>query len=66
MERFKSKLSPTQQLDNLFGSLADDIVNMSDEEILQECREMGEDPDQIASEVKALIDKVLVQKGEKP
>ena len=43
-----TKLTPRQQLDNLEAALVDDILAMSDDELLAELKESGEDPEEYA------------------
>ena len=54
------------RLNRLSDSLADDILNMSDEEILVEFREDGGDPERNAAELRALFEKtlLLINKGQ--
>jgi hypothetical protein len=43
-----TKLTPRQKLDNLEAALVEDILAMSDDELLAELKENGEDPDEYA------------------
>jgi hypothetical protein len=47
-------------LDRLADELVDDILNTSDEDILAELKEKGEDPDRIAAEMRALFDQTSI------
>jgi len=43
-----TKLTPRQQLDNIEAALVEDILALSDEELLAELKESGEDPEEYA------------------
>ena len=43
-----------KKIDILFDHLADDILSMSDDEIIEECIENGEDPEQVAAHCRAI------------
>jgi len=49
-----------ESLDRLAEALIDDILNASDEEILEEFRENGGDPEQHATEMLALFEKSIM------
>ena len=46
-------------LDRLAASIVDDILNMTDEEILAEVTTDGEDPKQIAQETKDIFERAV-------
>lgn len=46
-------------LDRLAASIVDDILNMTDEEILAEVTADGEDPKQIAQETKDIFERAV-------
>ena len=48
-----------QQLQNLTDALVEDIMSMTDDEILAECIEDGEDPDEIVKRMQDMIDVLL-------
>jgi len=52
-------LTWTQKLQNLMDSMAEDIISMTDEEIIEECIAMGEDPEKIAVDVRKIIDAAI-------
>lgn len=52
-----NKKPQREALDRLADALVDDILNASDEEILEEFREDGGDPEQHAAEMLALFEK---------
>ncbi|TXH10061.1 MAG: hypothetical protein E6R04_06415 [Spirochaetes bacterium] len=49
----------TLALDRLAESIVDDILNMTDEEILADVIADGEDPKQIAQEAKGVFERAL-------
>lgn len=53
-------------LDRLADALAEDILNASDQDILAEVKEDGEDPAAIAAEVQALFAKAAAGGGCRP
>jgi hypothetical protein len=53
-------MSARQQLDRLADAIVEDILNLSDEEILEEMREDGKDPEQVAVEMRVLFDRVAL------
>jgi|SRR5581483_11298363 len=56
-----AKKNPEREgLDRLADALIDDILNASDEEILEEFREDGGDPEQHAAEMLALFEKSVM------
>lgn len=60
-------LTARQMLDNLANAFAEDIMRMSDEEILAECREDGRDPDEVAAQGRAIFERALAQvKAQQP
>lgn len=50
-------------LDRLAASIVDDILNMTDEEILAEVTADGEDPKQIAQETKDIFERAVASCG---
>jgi hypothetical protein len=48
-------MSTEQRLRNLFEAMADDIDAMSDEDLIEELRENGEDPDEVAERTRKLL-----------
>ena len=55
-----SKRTAHQQLDNLADAMIGDIMNLSDEEILAECREDGIDPGTLAANMRKQFDRVAL------
>lgn len=51
--------TPRQALINLAHALVDDILAMSDEDILEEFREDGGDPEQHAAAMRALVEQAV-------
>lgn len=56
-----TQLSARQQLDNLADALVDDIMALSDEEILAEAKEDGMDTEQNAKDMQAIFDRAIAQ-----
>lgn len=55
------KKNPDREgLDRLADALIDDILNASDEEILEEFRENGGDPEQLAADMLALFERSVM------
>ncbi len=52
-------------LSRLANALSDDILNASDEDILADFTEAGEDPDQNATEMKALFERTVLLANKK-
>ena len=52
-------LTYTEKFNNLMDSLAEDVVNMSDEEIREELIAMGKDPEKVADDVRKIIDAAI-------
>lgn len=48
---------------NLTNAFVEDILSMSDEEILAEAREDGKDPRRIAQECRAILKKATAELG---
>ena len=48
-------------LENLLDALCEDIMELTDEEVRAECIEDGKDPDVVAVEVRAVIDKTITK-----
>jgi len=44
-----------KELDNIIGGLAESVFELSDEEVEEELRSMGEDPDAVADEVRRVL-----------
>lgn len=56
-----------QRLQNLSDALVDDIMELSDEEVLQEFKEDHGNPEQHAAEMRRLVEKAVKQaKQEQP
>lgn len=53
------ELTARQQLDNLTDAMIEDIMGLSDEEILAELREDGIDPDAQAADMRKLVDRAV-------
>ncbi len=51
------------QLDRLADALVDDIMNASDEDILAETAEDGEDPKAVAAHMRGVIDRAMLDAG---
>jgi hypothetical protein len=43
------------ELDNILGGAAEAVFELSDEEVEEELRSMGEDPDAVAEEVRSVL-----------
>ena len=57
-------LTPEEQLRNIFDALAESVMEATDEEIMEEIRERGEDPAEVAERVrKVLLDAIRKRKG---
>jgi hypothetical protein len=56
----KNKKSAREALDRLADAFVEDILNMSDEEILAEFREDHGDPDQHADKMRELIEESVM------
>jgi hypothetical protein len=57
-------MSMCEQPDRHDDTEIDRILGLSDDEVLAECRASGEDPEQIATEMRAIFDRtVLMQSG---
>jgi hypothetical protein len=54
-----TKLTPRQKLDNLEAAIVEDILAMSDDELLAELKENGEDPEEYARRGHEIINDVL-------
>lgn len=54
------ELTARQQLDNLTDALVEDLMSLSDGELLAECIEDGEDPEQIATDMRKLVDRAVL------
>ena len=52
-----------ESLDRLANALVDDILEISDEELLAEVLDDGDDPDEIAEDVRALFERTLQEEG---
>jgi hypothetical protein len=50
---------PERRIANLFEAFADDVERMSDEELIAECIEYGEDPTEIANRTRRLLQETL-------
>lgn len=61
----RKPVSARVALDRLADALIEDILNASDEEILEEFREDGGDPEQHAKETQALIEKAVALANER-
>ena len=57
----KHNIKVGQELDRPAGALAEDILNASDQDILAEVKEDGEDPAVIAAEMRAVFDRALAK-----
>lgn len=55
----RKHLTATEKLDNLANAMVDDIMALSDGELLVESIENGEDPDQIVRKVEEIIKKAI-------
>ena len=53
------RLSDRQKLQNLVDGLVDDIMSLSDEEILAEAREDGLDPEQEADRLRKMLEEIV-------
>lgn len=51
--------SARKALDNLADALIEDIMALSDEEVLEELRESGVDPERHAAEMRAIFEKAV-------
>lgn len=54
--RVTSKLTPSQQLQNLTDAMVEDILALSDEELRQELEEDGQDIDAIVANAKEVLE----------
>lgn len=54
-------LTDQQRLQNLSDALVADIMALSDEEVLQEFREVHGDPEQHEAEMRRLVEKAIEQ-----
>ena len=61
----KKKNEATQKLERLCNALADDVEGMSDEDLVAEMEELGEDADAIASRTAALIAEAIAKVGQR-
>ncbi len=55
----RRKISAEQALANLTDAMVEDILSLSDEDIRAELIEDGIDPEKLAADIKALIDKTI-------
>ncbi len=58
-------VSDEQRLMRLFDALADSVEEMTDEEVLAEAREAGEDPKVVAAQVAGIIEKSIRAQSER-
>lgn len=56
-----SAMTDAERLLNLTNAFKEDILSMSDEEILAEAREDGQDPVQTAARLQAIYEKVSAE-----
>ena len=58
----------SEKMHNLMEALADSVDGMTDEEVIQECIEDGEDPGEVAEKcrllLKAAFEKVIAERKE--
>jgi hypothetical protein len=54
-------ITAARQLENLEDAMVEDILSLSDEEIIAEVIEDGEDPVEIAARVRRLFDAALAK-----
>jgi hypothetical protein len=47
--------TPEEQLRSIMDGLAESIMDMTDEEIIEEIRERGEDPHEVAERVRKIL-----------
>jgi hypothetical protein len=55
------KVPASFALQRLTDALVEDILSLSDEEVLQECRDQGLDPDEEAAKMRALFEQAVVE-----
>lgn len=53
--------NPSLALQRITDALCEDILTMSDEEVLQECRDQGLGPDEEAEKMRALFEQAVVE-----
>ena len=51
--------------EKLIEAIVESVLELTDEEILAECREQGVDPDEVAASMEALFRKALFKHREK-
>lgn len=54
-------VNPSVALQRITDALCEDILTMSDEEVLQELRDQGLDPDEEAAKMRALFEQAVVE-----
>lgn len=64
MPRRRKKLSAAEQLRNIEDAMVEDIMALSPEELRAEFIEDGLDPDKVAEETRAIIDRAIAKAKE--